>query len=309
MKIVMGLTFVILIISGIWTLEKVSIKKVIQFINIGYNELFKKSNKIKTALMKIAGLFMLVENLFISYKLNYIRLYNNLTLGIVCIIIVWIFTSLVMYIIFGLFLTIIFGIINYISVLKNFKISNKISISFCILFMSSLGMIIAKNEFKDLKWIFFVALLLAYYLNIVVMLNIIYNPLVLINGRKNKVDQYKSKIDKRNIFIGSILILIMIIYNLYLGVLWVNTYCGQAFLCTSNGLITNWTLLYYTIISFTTIGYGDIVATSVESQFMSIIISITSVLCLIIYFSSMMNIKDFLLFESDDEEISKTKRS
>lgn len=299
-KIIIWLTFVILIICGVWSLENVRIKKFLKLVNIGYSNLFNRDNKIIGALLRLAGILILIQNFCISYELNYIKLNDNMLIGIVSIIIVWIFTSITFYIIVGLFLTLFFSITNFISVLKNFKISNKMIISFCILFMSSLTMIIAKNEFKDLKWISLISLLLAYYLNIIVMLNIIYNPLVFINGSYNKVDQYETKIDKRNIFIGSILILFMIIYNLYLGVLWVNMYYDKAFLSTSNGLITNWTLLYYTIISFTTIGYGDIVATSFESQVMSIIISITSVLCLIIYFSSMMDIKDFLLSESND---------
>lgn len=70
----------------------------------------------------------------------------------------------------------------------------------------------------------------------------------------------------------------------------------------SSGSISKWNLLYYTIISFTTIGYGDICPTTVESQAVAILISITSVICLIIFVSSLLSAKNDILGNKEKEE-------
>ena len=51
----------------------------------------------------------------------------------------------------------------------------------------------------------------------------------------------------------------------------------------------------YTMISFTTIGYGDISPAIFESQIVAIIIAITSVLCLIVFVSSVLSEKNEIL--------------
>ncbi|MBW6411008.1 potassium channel family protein [Clostridium weizhouense] len=67
---------------------------------------------------------------------------------------------------------------------------------------------------------------------------------------------------------------------------------GEAYLCsvTTNeiGILD---LFYYTIVTFTTIGYGDIVPNAPESKVMAIIIAFTSVICLIIFISSILSAK------------------
>ena len=51
-------------------------------------------------------------------------------------------------------------------------------------------------------------------------------------------------------------------------------------------------LFYYTIITFTTVGYGDIVPLSIAAKIMSIVIATTSVICLTVFLSSVLSYKN-----------------
>lgn len=46
------------------------------------------------------------------------------------------------------------------------------------------------------------------------------------------------------------------------------------------------------MITFTTVGYGDIVPLTVEAKIIAIIISVTSVICLTVFLSSVLSIKE-----------------
>ena len=106
-------------------------------------------------------------------------------------------------------------------------------------------------------------------------------------------DPYKIKSksqDKTNfsrVIIASILIVVLIILNLYLAVCFVSDTGKEAFSNSPN----YFDLFYYTIITFSTIGYGDICPVSIVAKFMSIVISLTSIICLTIFISSMLSYK------------------
>lgn len=53
-------------------------------------------------------------------------------------------------------------------------------------------------------------------------------------------------------------------------------------------------LCYYTIITFSTIGYGDIVPNIFLAKVISILISVTSVVCISVFLSSILSYKEEL---------------
>ncbi|WP_040193395.1 potassium channel family protein [Clostridium culturomicium] len=82
--------------------------------------------------------------------------------------------------------------------------------------------------------------------------------------------------------------IIMIVLNLFLGVCFINSMEPGAY----TGNPTKFDLFYYTIITFTTIGYGDISPVSPVANLMSILIAITSVICLTIFIGFVLSYKE-----------------
>ena len=90
------------------------------------------------------------------------------------------------------------------------------------------------------------------------------------------------------VIIASILIVIMIILNLFLAVCLINSDNPGSFSYNPN----NFDLFYYTLITFTTIGYGDITPISIPAKIIAIVISITSVMCITIFLSTILSYRD-----------------
>lgn len=111
-----------------------------------------------------------------------------------------------------------------------------------------------------------------YFINLKILINFMKNPSCV----RFSMDR-RGEISK--IMISAILIVMMIILNLYLGVCITNSIGAGGF---SNNP-TNFDLFYYTIVTFTTIGFGDIIPITFLTKFIAIIISITSIICLTIF--------------------------
>ena len=90
--------------------------------------------------------------------------------------------------------------------------------------------------------------------------------------------------------IAAILILIMLILNLYLMVCLVSHLPHEAPVFSNAN--NYFDLFYYTIITFPTIGYGDITPTTMAAKTISLLISVTSVICLSIFLSTILSYRD-----------------
>lgn len=119
---------------------------------------------------------------------------------------------------------------------------------------------------------------ISYFLNIKILLNVMRNP-------KNIKFSMEDRSSFIRIFIAAILISFMILINLYLGVCLVHI-LGQGGFSNNPGYFD---LFYYTVITFTTIGFGDILPLSIPAKFIAIIISLTSVICLTIFLGSIFS--------------------
>ncbi|RDC48618.1 two pore domain potassium channel family protein, partial [Acinetobacter sp. RIT592] len=138
-------------------------------------------------------------------------------------------------------------------------------------------------EFTNQVYIGLIGMIVCYYLNVKTLITLIANPSNIKSIKKE--DNGYSRI-----IIACILILIMLIINLYLIVCLVNGLEQGAFLNANN----KFDLFYYTVITFTTIGYGDIIPVTVLAKITSMLISVTSVVCLSVFLSSMLSYKDEL---------------
>ena len=121
----------------------------------------------------------------------------------------------------------------------------------------------------------------SYILNMKVLIQLIRNP----HNIKTKHEEATSY---SRIIVAAILMVGLIVLNLFLGVCFINGAETGAFSNSPNAF----DLFYYTIITFTTIGYGDITPLSIGAKVISIVISVTSVICLTIFLSTILSYKD-----------------
>ena len=124
-------------------------------------------------------------------------------------------------------------------------------------------------------------IIISYFLNMKLLLKIMRNP------RYIKFDSM-DRGSFLKVFIASMSIVSMIVINLFLGVSLVNTIDKGSF--SSNP--SNFDLFYYTVVTFTTIGFGDISPISNLAKFMAIVISFTSIICLTIFLGSIFSLRE-----------------
>lgn len=161
----------------------------------------------------------------------------------------------------------------------------KIIPCYVILVCYGLVYLFAGWRLAEVAWIFLIALFFSYIQHMKILMSAIRLPKILAKGENLKTAT-KTVVQ----------ILILIILNLYLGVLYVRLWIPEAYIVAldTKSYVTDLDLLYYTILTFVDVGCGDIVPQHIASRMMAIIIAITSVLCLILFLSSFMEEKEDL---------------
>lgn len=156
-------------------------------------------------------------------------------------------------------------------------------ISFFIISIYMTILILFPEQFSEIYKIGIVGTSISYFLNLKVLLRVIKSPEI-INIKRGQ----NSNVEFSNMGVAAFILLIMVILSLFLGVCFISS--------SGIGVYTNnptyYDLCYYTIITFATIGYGDICPVSPAAKFMSMLISLTSILCLTIFVSSVLSYKD-----------------
>ncbi|WP_346935491.1 ion channel [Clostridium sp.] len=143
-------------------------------------------------------------------------------------------------------------------------------------------LIIFPDQFKESAIIGIMGVIICYYLNIKVLLTLMIKP-------HNIKSEKEEKTNFARVLIAAILVLAMLVMNLYLAVCFVNALAGGTAYLNATG---SFDLFYYTMITFTTIGYGDIVPVTTSAKVVAIVISITSVICLTVFLSSILSYKE-----------------
>lgn len=255
------------------------IKATIREINLTYKSIFKEKSRILRALQCTiflgAEFFAATGILTVAYK-YYLNNKSIIVLGLSIIMVL--VALIILHISIGYILLITSGIEKFLINMEDENIKLDLIISYFILSMYTTVFIVFRDEFISSSLIGLIGLAISYYLNLRVLGKIIDNPNRLKN---NKNGAYNTAA------VASIIILFMIIINLFLAVVLINQASPNAFAGNPN----NFDLFYYTMITFVTIGYGDIVPVSVPAKIISIIIGITSVICITIFLSTMLSHK------------------
>ncbi len=291
------ITFVLIIIAlSTFQQKKNAIKKVFKSINTAYKCIFSLLGNCIKKVMYLLCFLIVLEFLLIALQKCCLEDGRGLTeKNLLIAIALWILSLSVIYLLIGIFSALFLKIVDIIGNVKNDQIAAKMMMSFLQLSMLIFFSSVSESEMKENLLFLLLGVVICYILNIEILFKVVQNPFCLVGGK----NQHKHK-DNILIIISAILILLMFVANMYLSVLWVYYSYDGAYICsTGDNVITKWKLLYYTIISFTTIGYGDISPAIFESQVVSILIAITSVLCLVVFVSSVLSEKNEILNVND----------
>ena len=231
---------------------------------------------LQTALLILAQIFMSFN--VISAVSIYINFSSNHLINLIIKIIIIIAMIFMLYLAVGYVLLSSSMIFKLLSKFEDSNIKYDLLISYFVLNTYFTVLIVFPKQFEECYFIGLIGVAICYMMNLRVLIKIIKNP-EHINIHLEKYRNFKSTTTL------AILILIMMILNLFLAVCFINS----ADINSYTGNPNNFDLFYYTIITFTTIGYGDIVPVTVLAKIMSIIISTTSVVCITIFLSSVLS--------------------
>lgn len=258
-------------------------QKLIQEINDQYRELFKE----KSILGRFVNIgLLIVGQLFVSMNIiisvtKYVDTYLNDTFDLILKIIIILMGLALVYFIVGYVLLSSSKIYRVFHEVEDKNIKIDLLLSYFMLSVYFSILLIFPEQFVESYKIGMVGVMIGYLLNFRVLIKAIGNP-------KHIKSKTSEQVSSSNIISVAILMLLMMVLYLFLGVCFINSSQINAY----SGIPNNFDLFYYTIITFTTIGYGDIVPISMGAKIMSIVISTTSVICLTIFLSSILSYKD-----------------
>ena len=260
------------------------VKILINQINNQYKYLFKVrtqySNFYQWLILFISQAFVvyalvryIVKKIFRYVEENYILFGKTLTIIVLI---------LFLYFVIGYLLLSISKIYKFLYKIEDKVTKTDLLISYFIISMYMTILILFPEKFAKNYKIGLVGVTLSYFLNLKVLLRIIRSPEITdFKGQTKKTDGLDS------VGVMAVIVLLMVVISLALAVCFIS--------CSGQGVYTNnptfFDLFYYTIITFATVGYGDISPVSPVAKFMSIVISMTSILCLTVFISSVLSYK------------------
>lgn len=259
-----------------------SIHELFREINYTYINLFREKSKVTRWLQ---GTFFIVAEIMTIIGAIAAAIGNmgiDITGKNFIIPLIIIFILLGVHLAIGYVLLVLTNIQLFINKLENRNLKTELLISYFIISTYFFTLIMFPDEFESSYIVGLIGLSVSYYLNMKVLIKLIRNPKEVLNNKKCVIRKERKM---NRIVIASILLLIMIILNLFLAVNLINSAIPGSF---SNNP-SSFDLFYYTIITFATVGYGDIVPLTIAGKIISIIICITSVVCLTVFLSSVLS--------------------
>lgn len=282
---VIMITFFIIVILLVRTLLKFNIHRkaylnAIKVINKNFRELFIGENNYKKILQCFMIIFseifsfIVIYNLIMKYSNNYIKFNLNYFIKILIIIIIF----LIIHYSMGYLMVISSKMYSFLYRSEEESLKFDFLLSYFLTTAYLIILILFPKSFYSQTIAGIIGIGICYFLNMKILLNVMKNP------KSIKLSIYDSSSFSR-IFFAAITISFMIIINLYLAVCIVHI-VGQGGFSNNPGYFD---LFYYTVITFTTIGFGDIIPLTIGAKFIAIIISITSVICLTVFLGSIFS--------------------
>ncbi len=277
---------VIFIVYLLFKLNFISIRKINKTLNFLKRE-FEAFGKIKVIFkykLFIFALVILIVFWYISDKMILSDIWHNTLLVIGKIV--------VLYIVFK-FVEILSKTVNKIREYTG-DIYNKNKVIYAVLYLFMLhifiGVLLHFRVFQMLDFNLVTPLLIVilYFYNMKILFAIIRDRDILKVNNQDKEVSIHAKLT----IITAVILLFMILLDLFFATLWIHSTFENAYYFPVNFENIKLTLFYYTVISFSTIGYGDIYPLIPQSQILAMIISFTSVVCLVVFVGSIMGVSD-----------------
>lgn len=280
--------------------KKIPVNHFSEAVFLSYQNLLKTAGRTGVILSKTAIMTAIALLAFASY-LKSLSLIGNTSpyKTLVLAFTIFVLLTVILFYLFGIPLLLFSKVEKLMKSVHKRMLSMRFLITAYILFAYFLLLWCAPNAMKSCGYIVLVGLLISYILNMGMLVNISVEPLTCCycryGGRKGIEQRHPLKI----VLAGALVLILLIVLNLYLAVVMISLLYEPAYyLAETTKPASSLDLLYYTVISFTTIGYGDIVPIRMESKIMAMVIAFTSVMCLVIFVSSILALKEKLSGEN-----------
>ncbi len=126
-----------------------------------------------------------------------------------------------------------------------------------------------------------IGLIYSYYLS--------FKGLIICANSPQTLNTREGKFKKYNKYIAILSWLVIVLLNLFCQVIFVSSIDGNSFCSSQKPVEHTFDLLYFTIITFATVGYGDISPVGVLGKLSSIIIVLSSTVFLIVFIGSILS--------------------
>lgn len=255
-----------------------STKKYIKYglkrINLAYRDLWTEEDLL-VRLTQVAMITMSeIFNLLSIYEivLKYVNLHFSIEINVIFKCIVIFISFIIVHYLMGYMLLLSSNLHRYMSVGVDRSIKGDFLLTYFIISSYFMILILYPNQLKRYVLPGALGILISYFLNIKLLLKIMRNPKYIKFDIRDRSSFFK-------VFIAAMSVVAMIVINLFLGVCLINIVDKGSFSSNPN----YFDLFYYTVVTFTTIGFGDISPISNLAKFMAIVISVTSIICLTVF--------------------------
>ncbi|MCI5637571.1 MAG: potassium channel family protein [Sarcina ventriculi] len=259
------------------------IKLSINNVNRTYLDFFKDKSFLITLIQGFIIIFAEVSALIsLSTSIwRYFFISSNVFFNISIKMLLIIFFMLIVHYSIGYIVYILTSINKFLYNVEDKNLKIDLLLSYFIISSYSTAILIFPKQISKIYLVGLLGCFICYALNIKILIRIMKNP-------KNIKSKNQNDVSFTRIIIASIILIIMIILNLYLAVVLINSGNPHAF----TNKPTNFDLFYFTLITFTTVGYGDIIPITGLAKIVTMFIAVTSVICISIFISSILSHKD-----------------
>lgn len=276
--------------------KKIPVNRFSEAVYLSYQNLLKTTGRTGVLLSKLAITIAMVLLAIASYRRSTGIIGNQSPYKtLVLTFTIFVMLTVVLYYLFGIPLLLFSKIERLMKTIHGRLLSMRFLITAYILFTYFILLWCAPDAVKSCGQIVLAGLLLSYTINMSMLVNISVEPLACCCCRYGNVRGIEQRHPLKIVLAGALVLILLIVLNLFLGVVIISLVYEPAYIMVgTTNPPTTLDLLYYTVISFTTIGYGDIIPYRVESKIMGIVIAFTSVMCLVIFVSSILALKEKL---------------